>query len=442
MPAPILRMSACLGLLCLVATASAQPPSAGAPAVSPQITAMYPEVEALYRDLHQHPELGFEEWRTSEKLAHMMRKLGYEVTTGVGVTGLVALMKNGDGPTIMLRTDLDALPVLEKTGVSFASKVRTKNASGQEVPAMHACGHDFHMAAWYGTARLMAENRDKWRGTLMLVGQPAEELVGGANAMLKDGLFERFPKPDYALAMHDDSDLPAGQIGYRAGYFMAASDVVEISVYGRGGHGAMPQNTVDPIVLAARIVAGLQTIVSREIDPMDPTIVTIGSIHGGTRANIIPDEVKLQLSVRTFDPAVRKRVMAAIERQARGEAMAMNAPAMPKVEVQPGAISVYNDPALVTRVTDALRVTLGSQNVVEVRPKTPSEDFSQYYAQAGVPSAMLIVGAADPKALAVAKEKGEPLPGPHSPLFIPFYQTALQVAIAAESSMLTTLLKK
>ena len=247
-----------------------------------------------------------------------MKALGFDVTTGVGKTGVVAIMKNGAGPTVMLRTELDALPVAEKTGLPFASTVTTKNAAGQLVPVMHACGHDIHMSAWAGTARLMAEHKDRWRGTLMMVGQPAEEGGGGAAAMLADGLFTKFPRPDFALSLHDDDTMPAGTIGYHAGLFRAMSDRVEITVYGRGGHAAMPHNAVDPVVLASRIVLALQTIVSRENNPSDPVVITVGSIHGGTQANIIPDEVKLELSVRTFTTQVRTRTLAAIRRIAKG----------------------------------------------------------------------------------------------------------------------------
>src|SRR5579862_8078675 len=313
----------------LSAQAGSQPwttPSAG------EIDAIYPDVEALYIDLHKNPELAFQETRTAATLAARLKALGFEVTTGVGRTGVVAVMKNGPGPTVMLRTELDALPVAEMTGLPFASTVVVKSASGQSTPVMHACGHDLHMSAWAGTARLMAEHRDRWHGTLMLVGQPAEEGGGGASAMLKDGLFTRFPRPDFAIALHDDDSMPAGTIGYHPGPFRSMSDGVTIIVHGRGGHAAMPMNTVDPVVLAARTVLALQTIVSRENNPVDPVVITIGSIHGGTQANIIPDEVTLQLSVRTYTQEVRKRVMASIERIAKAEAMAAGAPRMPIVQ--------------------------------------------------------------------------------------------------------------
>src|SRR6188474_2923858 len=302
-----------------------------------EIDAIYPDIEALYIDLHRNPELSYQETQTAAKLAARTKALGFDVTTGVGRTGVVAAMRNGAGPTAMMRTELDALPVEEKTGLPFASTVVVKNAAGQSTPVMHACGHDLHMAAWAGTAQLMAKHRDRWSGTLVMVGQPAEEGLGGARQMLSDGLFTRFPRPDFALSLHDDDTMPAGTIGYHPGYFRAMSDAVTLTVYGRGGHAAMPHNTVDPIVLASRIVLSLQTIVSRENNPIDPVVITVGSIHGGTQGNVIPDEVRLQLSVRTYTDEVRARTFAAIRRVARGEADASAAPREPQVVVTPSS---------------------------------------------------------------------------------------------------------
>jgi hippurate hydrolase len=350
-------------------------------------------------------------------------------------------MRNGAGPTVMLRTELDALPVEEKTGLPFASSVVAKNAAGQLVPVMHACGHDLHMAAWAGTARLMAEHRNRWRGTLVLVGQPAEEGSLGAVAMLKDGLFTKFPRPDFALALHDDDTMPAGTIGYHPGYFRSMSDSVTITVYGRGGHAAMPHNTIDPIVLASRIVLSLQTIVARENNPIDPVVITIGSIHGGTQANIIPDEVRLQLSVRTYTPAVRTRTLAAIRRIARGEAIAAGAPKEPQVDAPANAgVPVYNDPALTLRLAGALKKGLGEQNVIEMPQKMTSEDFAQY-GLAGVPATLLHIGAVDPAKLAAARETGIPVPAPHSPEWAPAYEPTLKAAVRAEVTALLELLR-
>jgi amidohydrolase len=406
-----------------------------------EVDAIYPDIEALYIDLHRNPELAFQETETAAKLAARVKALGFDVTTGVGRTGLVAVLKNGPGPTVMLRTELDALPVEEKTGLPFASTVVVKNASGQSIPVMHACGHDIHMSAWAGTARLMAEHRDRWHGTLVMVGQPAEETGGGASAMLKDGLFTRFPHPDFALSLHDDDTMPAGTIGYHPGYFRAMSDAVTITVYGRGGHAAMPFNTVDPIVLAARIVLALQTVVSRENNPVDPVVVTIGSIHGGTQANVIPDEVRLQLSVRTYTQEVRARTLAAIRRISKGEAAASGAPREPQVDVPVGGNSpVYNNPALTVRLADALKKGLGEKTVVEMPQKMTSEDFAEY-GVAGVPSALLHIGAVDPAKLAAARQTGIPVPAPHSPEWAPEREPTLKGAIRAEVTELLELFR-
>jgi hippurate hydrolase len=410
-----------------------------------EVDAIYPDIEALYIDLHQHPELAFQEVETAAKLAARARALGYQVTTGVGQTGIVAVMKNGPGLTVMLRTELDALPVEEKTGLPFASKVVAKNADGQSTPVMHACGHDLHMAAWAGTARLMAEHKDRWHGTLILVGQPAEEINRGAAAMLKDGLLERFPRPDYALSLHDDDSLPAGTIGYHSGPFRAMSDVVTIVVHGRGGHAAMPMNTVDPIVLASKIVLALQTIVSRENNPVDPVVITTGSIHGGTQANIIPDEVRLQLSVRTYTLEVRRKTLDAIRRIARGEAIAAGAPREPEVIAPDDSTlrltTVYNDPALTARLAAALKAGLGEKSVVEMPAKMTSEDFGEYWNTGKIPSVLLHIGAVNAARFEEIRKSGIPGPAPHSPEWAPDREPTLKAAIRAEVTELLALLK-
>jgi metal-dependent amidase/aminoacylase/carboxypeptidase family protein len=325
------------------------------------------------------------------------------------------VMKNGAGPTVMLRTELDGLPVEEKTGLPFASTVVAIGAGGQRTPVMHACGHDLHMSAWAGTARLMAEHRDRWRGTLVLVGQPAEESLGGATAKLT--------------------------VGYHAGLFRAMSDAVTITVYGRGGHAAMPHNSVDPVVLAARIVVALQTVVSRETNPVEPVVVTVGSIHGGTQGNIIPDEVRLQLSVRTYTPDVRTRTLAAIRRIARGEAIAAGALREPQVDVPAtGNAPVYNDPALTQRLATALSGALGAPAVIEMPRKMTSEDFAEY-GLAGVPSVLLHIGAVDAGKLAAARQSGVSVPAPHSPEWVPVLEPTLKGAIRAEVTALLALLR-
>ncbi len=423
----------------IVAAATAQTKPAAGALSAEQVNAIYPEVEAFYLDLHRTPELSLQEHQTAAKLAARMKALGYEVTTGVGGTGVVAVLRNGPGPAVLLRTDTDGLPVEEKTGLPHASQVVVKSDSGATVPVMHACGHDVHMASWFGTAKLMATNRQRWHGTLILIGQPAEEIGAGASAMLKDGLFTRFPKPDFALAIHDDASLPAGQVGYTSGYTMASSDSVDITIFGRGGHGAQPQNTVDPIVIAARTVLALQTIVSRETNPLDPAVITVGTIHGGTKNNIIPDEVKLELTVRSYKPEVRKQLLASIERVAKGEALAGGAPREPLVKVQPAANATYNDPELTRRLVSALRNTLGPANVVEVPPTMVFEDFSEF-SLAGVPSALFRVGGVEPAKFAAAQQSRTPLPGLHSALWAPDREPTLKTAITVETTALLELL--
>ena len=363
--------ASCLGIAFVTALAGMLPAAVPGDARAArggvaEVAALEPELEALYKDLHQHPELGFHETRTSAELATRVRALGYEVTTGIAKTGLVAILRNGPGPTVMLRTELDALPIEEKTGLPFASKVTTTDAAGVVVPVAHACGHDLHMTAWFGTAKVMAQRRSRWHGTLMLVAQPAEELGNGAAAMLADGLFTRFPKPDFAIGMHDEPTMPAGLVGYHAGYFRATVDTVEILIYGRGGHGARPQTTVDPIVIAARSILGIQTIVSRETDPLTPVVISIGAIHGGTAANIIPDQVRMLVTVRTYDQKVRDHILAALKREVDGEAAAADAPTPPSVKVLESADAVYNDPALTARLAAALHRELGASSAQEM----------------------------------------------------------------------------
>jgi amidohydrolase len=401
----------------------------------PEIAALEPELESLYRELHEHPELAFHEERTAAALADRLRVLGFEVTTQVGGTGLVAILRNGSGPVVMLRTELDALPIEEKTGLPFASKAKGLNSEGKEVPVAHACGHDLHMTGWYGTAKIMAHRRNKWHGTLMLVGQPAEEITRGAAAMLADGLFTRFPKPDFAISMHDEPSLPSGKVGFHAGFFRASSDAVDVTIFGRGGHGGKPQLTVDPVVLAARSILGIQTIVSRETDPLSPAVVTIGSIHGGNAGNVIPDEVRMQMSVRTYDDKVRKRILASIKRQVDAEAAAADAPSPPSIKVIPGSEAVYNDPQLTTRLVDVLRQNLGVESVLEMPAKMTSEDFSEY-GRAGVHAVLLHIGAVNPATLA----SGGRLPDLHSPQWFPELEPTLRSLVAAEVVMLSDLL--
>jgi amidohydrolase len=414
-------------LLLFAALAQAQSPAT----VAAEVEAIYPQSEALYLDLHRHPELSLHETQTAAKLAAGLRGLGFTVTTGVGHTGVVGMLKNGDGPVVMLRTELDALPVEEKTGLPYASTVQTKDDKGATVGVMHACGHDIHMASWMGTARIMAGARTRWRGTLMLIGQPAEEGGDGAQAMLADGLFTRFARPDYALAVHDDARNPAGLVGYHAGPIMSNVDSVNITIFGRGGHGARPESTVDPIVIAARTVLALQTIVSRETSPFDPAVVTVGSIHGGTRPNIIPSEVKLELTVRSLDDGVRQHLLSAIERIAKAESAAAGAPREPLVENVGGGYALVNDPALTQRVAAALLRELGPERVRDTPPEMVSEDFSEFQ-RAGVPTLMLRIGATERSTYDAAMKSGAALPSLHSALFAPDRGPTIKATVTAE----------
>jgi len=389
---------------------------------------IYPQLDALYLDLHKNPELSTKEQRTSARMADELRKLGYEVTAGVGGTGVVGVLRNGKGPTVLLRTELDALPVEEKTGLPYASTATAVNPQGQTVPVMHACGHDVHMAGWTGAAALLARMKDRWRGTVLMIAQPAEETVQGARAMIKDGLFVRFPKPDFAVAVHDSSDLPAGKVYYVPGPAMASVDSVDVTIFGRGGHGALPHTTVDPVVIAAKTVLGFQTLISREKDPLEPAVLTVGSIHGGTKYNIIPDEVKLQITLRTFNPEVRQLLLSGIERVAKAEAAAARAPKEPVVKVSESQDLTYNDPALTRRLAAALAKQLGAENVQEKRPEMVAEDFGEFGKAAGVPSVQLRVGAVEPSRYEAAMKAGTPLPSLHSSGFAPDRERTIKAA--------------
>ncbi len=402
---------------------------------------MYPEAYALYLDLHQNPELSSHETRTAAKLASQLRAPGYDVTEHVGGTGIVAILRNGSGPAVMLRTELDALPVEEKTGLAYESKIRTKDDSGRDVPVMHACGHDLHMASLLGTAAVMAHSKDSWHGTLMLIGQPAEETISGAKKkkMIEDGFLQRFPKPDVGIALHVGNDLPAGTVGIAPGYSYASADSVRITIYGKGGHGAAPQNTVDPIVIAARTVLSLQTIVSREVKPGEAAVVTVGYFHAGTKDNIIPDQAELGLTIRTYKPEVRKQILAAIAGITKAEAEAAGAPREPSIEEYESTDAVYNHPALARRLRRTLEAALGKDNVLTAEPAMVSEDYA-YFLEQGIPSFYFALGGAEPQKYAAAKIAGTKLPFNHSSLFAPDVDPALHTGIAAEVVVLRDLL--
>ena len=411
--------------------------SAFAQSLDQMIDREMPALLTTYKQLHAAPELSMQEKNSSALVASRLKELGYEVTYPVGkytepgatCYGVVAIMKNGAGPTLLVRSDMDALPVQEQTGLPYASTVRAKSQSGDDVPVMHACGHDIHMTTLLGTAKMLAQLKSQWHGTLMLIGQPAEEVVKGADGMLRDHLYERFPKPDFAIALHDNSNLPAGQIGYTPGYLMASADSVNVTIRGLGGHGASPQSTKDPVVMAAQFITALQTIVSREDSPLDPVVVTVGSIHGGTKRNIIPDEVQLLMTVRTYKPEVRKRVLASIERIARGIAMTagVTEDRMPIVELLAGESvdSTYNDPPTTERLAAALTKGMGAANVVRIDPLMVSEDFGRFGVDRKIPIVMLNVGAVDPAKIA----SGQRLPSLHSSGFAPLPDPTLRGAI-------------
>ncbi|HEU4727056.1 MAG TPA: amidohydrolase [Kofleriaceae bacterium] len=418
--------TACLALVLMTAAsvARADAPDRGLAGFDE----IYPKLDALYLDLHKNPELSMKEDKTAARLATELKALGYQVTTGVGGTGVVGVLKNGAGPTVLLRTELDPLPIEEKTGLPYASTAKAVDQNGKTQPAMHACGHDIHMAGWTGAAALLARHKDLWHGTVVMIGQPGEEIVRGARAMIADGLFKRFPRPDFAIAVHDSSDEPAGKVLIIPGFGMASVDSVDLTIFGRGGHGAKPHTTVDPVMLAARTVVALQTLISREKDPLEPGVITVGSIHGGTKHNIIPDEVKLQMTVRTYSPAVRKQLLEGIARIAKAEAASANAPREPEMKVSESQDATYNDPALARRLEAVLARRLGKDHVVEGKPEMIAEDFGELGKAAGAPSVLIRVGAVEPKKYAAATAAGTPLPSLHSATFVPDREQTIRTA--------------
>jgi amidohydrolase len=399
------------------------------------LDAIYPSIDSLYIDLHRNPELSLQEEKTAAKLAERLRAAGYQVSEHVGGHGIVGVLRNGAGPTVLLRTDMDALPVKEQTGLAYASTATVKKETGESIPVMHACGHDVHMASWIGAAMLLAQMKNQWHGTLVLVGQPAEEVLQGAASMVKDGALTRFPKPDFVVGIHDTNLLPSNQIGIVSGPASSASNAVDITFYGKGGHGASPHRTIDPVVMAARTVVTLQTIVSREVNPLDPAVVTVGTFHAGTKRNVIPDEAKLELTVRSYKPEVQKQLLDAIARIAKSEAAAARAPREPTVFIDPHEASevVFNDPPLAARLKTALQRALGDARVVDAEPSTGSEDFGVFGRVAGAPSIQLRIGAIEPDEFAKLKAEGKVAAGPHSSLFAPDRERTLRTGIAAFS---------
>ena len=423
-------------------------------ALDPLIDQQIGSLVSTYKMLHAAPELSHYEEKTSAFFAKELRALGYTVTERVGKYakpewtgyGVVALMKNGAGPTVFIRTDLDALPVEEKTGLPYASTAHMKNDAGQEVPVMHACGHDIHVTTMLGTARVLSQLKNQWAGTLVIIGQPSEEISGGARALLTDGLYTKFPKPDYVIALHDSADLEIGKVTSVAGYAMASSTSVDIRIRGIGGHGSRPDAAKDPIVVAAQVILALQTIISRENSPLDPAVITVGSIHGGTKHNIIPDEVKLQLTVRAYREEARQKLLAGIERITKGIAVAAGIPTelAPIVTFESEYTpAMYNDPALTERLTTVFVKALGRDNVVKAEPIMASEDFAMYSLEGHqIPTMIFWVGAVDPAKVKQSRETGRPLPSLHSALFAPVPEPTIRTGIKAMTSAVLDLMKK
>jgi hippurate hydrolase len=431
--------------LASVLVAGAPVARAGGPPELAGLDAAYPRLDALYQDLHRNPELSTHEDKTAGKMAARLRELGFEVTDHVGGFGVVGVLRNGTGPTVLVRTDMDALPVKEQTGLAYASTVTTKNDAGDAVSVMHACGHDIHMTSWVGAATLLVGLKAKWHGTLIMVGQPAEEVVSGARSMLEAGLLTRFPKPDFALAIHDTAAHAAGQVGLAPGYAMANTDAVDITFHGKGGHGAAPQATIDPVLMAARTVVTLQSIVARELNPLDPAVITVGTFHAGTKRNIIPDDARIELTVRSYKPEVQKHLLASIARIAKAEAAAAGATREPTVFVDPKqtAQALYNDPAMIERLRGALRRALGDASVVPSDPIMPSEDFGAFGRAAGIPSVMLWVGAVEPGAFAKAKaDAATTVPGLHTGGFSPDRERTIRTGVSVITVSVLELMTK
>ena len=407
-------------------------PAIASTSILQHLDTLLPDLETFYKDVHAHPELSMQETRTAGLAADRLRAADFEVTTGVGNTGVVGLFRNGNGPTVMLRADMDALPVEEATGVPYASKLQATDPEGKTVPVMHACGHDMHVTWLAGATALMAQARDAWHGTLMAVFQPAEETAAGAQAMIDDGLFRRFPKPDVVLGQHVMVG-PAGVLGGRTGAITSAADSLQIRLFGRGAHGSMPQASIDPVVMAAAVVLRLQTIVSREVAAAESAVVTVGALQAGTKENVIPDEAIIKLNVRTFDEGVRKRVLAAIERIVNAEAAASGAPKAPEITPLDRYPRAVNDAVASKRVADAFRQHFSPERVHETGPASASEDFGSFGAEWGVPSVFWFVGGTDPDIYAKAKAANRinELPTNHNPRFLPVIHPTLATGVEA-----------
>ena len=443
-----------LRVFCVAFLAAALPLAAQTPAtpsdLSNSVDRQLPALTETYKHLHRNPELSRHEEQTSAFIAGELRKLGYTVTDHVGkyedgtqAFGVVAILENGAGPRVLIRTDMDALPVEERTGLDYASTVKSTNAQGQQVGVMQACGHDLHMTVFLGMAREMAARKSQWHGTLMLIGQPSEEIIEGAAAMLADHLYERFGKPDFVLGEHDTNDVPAGSISIKGGPLLASANTLTVTMRGIGGHGSQPQSGKDPILLAAEFVLVAQTIVSRQIDPQQPAVLTVGTIHGGTKNNIIPDEVTMGLTLRAYSPAVRDAIIADVRRTAEGLAKAYGVPAdrMPTVTLGESTPATINDSALAERVRASASAALGKDRVLEARAVMGSEDVGLFSLEGKIPAVMYWLGAADPAKLEESLKSGVALPSLHSALFEPVYAAAIPAGVTAMTAMALDLLK-
>ena len=445
LPGRLVVITSTLAALSAVRLAAAGEPQGASAAVEAGIAEDYPRLDALYQHLHAHPEISFQEEKTGQRIAVELRDAGFEVTDKVGGHGVVGVLRNGDGPVVLVRTDLDALPILEETGLPFASKARTKDDKGKEVDVMHACGHDVHMTVFSGVARLLARRKSDWHGTLLFIGQPAEERGSGARKMLAAGLYTRFPKPTVGVALHVSATLPAGTVGFTEGYALANVDSVDVTFRGVGGHGAFPHTTKDPIVLAAQAILAFQTIVSRETEPGNAAVVTVGSIHGGTKHNVIPDDVNLQITVRSYTDEVRKNAVESIRRISRGLAIAAGVPEdrQPLVTVSDEFTpALYNDPSLTGRVRSVLESTLGKEQVRQVKPVMGGEDFSEFGRTPDkVPVCMFWLGAVDPARVRESEMEKKPLPSLHSSRFHPLREPTIRTGVLAMTSVILELAK-
>ena len=441
-----MRKSVALLVFMLISGTMAGQPSAMNERIAKIASEEVSQYKSLYIDLHQHPELSHFEFDTAKKMAEELKTLGFEVTEKVGGNGIVGVFKNGSGKVIMLRTDMDALPVKEATGLPFSSQVIMKDASGNETPVMHACGHDLHMSVWLGTLKALVNLKKEWKGTIVAIGQPEEEVSGGSESMINAGLFKKFPKPDLALCYHVNAELPTGTVGYLPGAIFAGVNSANITVYGRGGHGALPHTTIDPIVIAAKIILDIQTIVSREINPVKPAVVTVGAIHGGTKHNIIPDEVKMMLTLRFFEDAVYKQIQDALVRISKGEAIAAGVPEnkMPVVEfAKEFSPPVLNDSKLVMSVVDHMKNILGDSKVVQVEPATVAEDFGKYgRTEEKIPIALFWLGGVNKDKYADHVQNGTFLPPLHNASFAPDFEPTFKTGVTAMTKAMMELFGK